>query len=59
LEYFSAIWYNLWPFGTVGGFLVYFSRFGIFCTKKNLATLRSADPPPLFTGTFPELSLRE
>jgi hypothetical protein len=30
LEYFSAIWYNLWPFGTVCGQLVYLSRFGMF-----------------------------
>jgi hypothetical protein len=22
-EYFTAIWYNLWPFGIVCGFLVY------------------------------------
>jgi hypothetical protein len=36
LEYFTAIWYNLWPFGIVCGHLVYFSSFG---SKKNLATL--------------------
>jgi cytosine/uracil/thiamine/allantoin permease len=24
LEHFTAIWYNLWPFGTVCGHLVYF-----------------------------------
>jgi hypothetical protein len=24
LEYFTAIWYNLWPFGIVCGNLVYF-----------------------------------
>jgi hypothetical protein len=28
--YFMAIWYNVWPFGVVGGPLVYFSRFGMF-----------------------------
>jgi hypothetical protein len=33
LEYFMAIWYNLWPFVTVCDHLLYFSRF------KNLATL--------------------
>jgi hypothetical protein len=25
LEYFTAIWYNVWPFGIVCGHLVYFS----------------------------------
>jgi hypothetical protein len=30
LEYFMAIWYNLWPFGIIGGHLLYFSRFGMF-----------------------------
>jgi hypothetical protein len=30
LEYFTAIWYNLWPFGIVCGHLVYFSSFGMF-----------------------------
>jgi hypothetical protein len=30
LEYFSTIWYNLWPFGIVCGHLVYFSLFGMF-----------------------------
>jgi hypothetical protein len=24
LEYFVAVWYNLWPFGTASGHLVYF-----------------------------------
>jgi hypothetical protein len=32
--YFTAKWYILWPFGTLCGHLVYFSRFG-----KNLAAL--------------------
>jgi hypothetical protein len=27
LEYFMAIWYNLWPFVIVCGHLVYFSQF--------------------------------
>jgi hypothetical protein len=30
LEYFTAIWYNLWLFGIVCGHLVYFLRFGKF-----------------------------
>jgi hypothetical protein len=34
LEYFTAIWYNLWPFGIVSGNLVYFSHFGIFGSRK-------------------------
>jgi hypothetical protein len=38
LEYFTANWYNLLPFGIFCGHLVYFLRFGIW-TKKNLATL--------------------
>jgi hypothetical protein len=28
LEYFTAIWYNLWPFGIFCDHLVYFSQFG-------------------------------
>jgi hypothetical protein len=34
LEYFTAIWYNLWPFGIVCGNLVYFSHFGMFGPRK-------------------------
>jgi hypothetical protein len=34
LEYFTAIWYNLWPFGIVCGHLVYFSLFGMFGPRK-------------------------
>jgi hypothetical protein len=30
LEFFVAIWYNLWTFGIVFGHLVYFSHFGMF-----------------------------
>jgi hypothetical protein len=30
LEYFKAIWYNLWPFGNVCGHLSYYSHFGMF-----------------------------
>jgi hypothetical protein len=36
LEFFTAIWYNLWPFGTVGGHLVFFSNFCMFGTRKSL-----------------------
>jgi hypothetical protein len=39
LDYFMAIWYNLWPFGMVCGHLFYFSPFWNVGTKKNLATL--------------------
>jgi hypothetical protein len=39
LEYFMAIWYNLWPFGLVCGHLVYFFPFWYVWTKENLATL--------------------
>jgi hypothetical protein len=39
LEYFTAIWYNLWPIGVVCGHLVYFSPIWNVWTKKNLATL--------------------
>jgi hypothetical protein len=34
LEYFTAIWNNLLPFGIVCGHLVYFSRFGMFERRK-------------------------
>jgi hypothetical protein len=34
LEYFTAIWYNLWPFGVVCVHLVYFSRFDMFGPRK-------------------------
>jgi hypothetical protein len=33
-EYFTAIWYNLWPFSIVCGPLVYFLRFGMIGTRK-------------------------
>jgi hypothetical protein len=39
LEYFAAIWYNLWPFDIDCGHLVYFSPLWYVWTKKNLATL--------------------
>jgi outer membrane murein-binding lipoprotein Lpp len=39
LEYFMAVWYNLWPVGIVCGHLVCFSQFGMFGSRKNLATL--------------------
>jgi hypothetical protein len=39
LEYFTAILYNLQPFGTVCGHLVYFIPFWYVWTKKNLSTL--------------------
>jgi hypothetical protein len=35
LEYFLAIWYNLWTFGVVCGHLKYFSRVGMFGPKKS------------------------
>jgi hypothetical protein len=35
LEYNTGIWYNLWPFGTVCGHLVYFSHFGMFGPRKS------------------------
>jgi hypothetical protein len=34
LEYFMAIWYNLWPFGIICGHLLYFSQFGMFGPRK-------------------------
>jgi hypothetical protein len=34
LEYFMAIWYNLWPFGIVCGHLVYFPHFGMLGQGK-------------------------
>jgi hypothetical protein len=38
LEYFTAIWYSLWPFGIVCRHLVFFPFWYVW-TKKNLATL--------------------
>jgi hypothetical protein len=35
LEYFTAIWYNLWPFGNVDAFWYIFPRFGILCLEKS------------------------
>jgi hypothetical protein len=37
LEYFTAIWYDLWPFGIVCGHLLHyiFSQFGMFGPKKS------------------------
>jgi hypothetical protein len=34
LEYFTALWYILWPFAIICGHLVYFSRFGMFGPRK-------------------------
>jgi hypothetical protein len=34
LEYFTAILYILWPFGTACVHLVYFPRFGVFGPRK-------------------------
>jgi hypothetical protein len=45
LEYFTAIWYNLWPFVINCGHLVYFFHFGMFGPRKNLATLILTYPP--------------
>jgi hypothetical protein len=40
LEYFTAIWYNSWPFDIVCGYLVYFFTFWyVWTNKKNLANL--------------------
>jgi hypothetical protein len=41
LEYFMAVWYNLWPSGIVCGHLLYFFPIWYVWTKKNLATLVS------------------
>jgi hypothetical protein len=34
LEYFMAIWHNVWQFGIVCDYLVYFSHFGMFGQRK-------------------------
>jgi hypothetical protein len=34
LEYFMTIWNILWPFGIVGGNLLYFYQFGMFRPRK-------------------------
>jgi hypothetical protein len=46
LEYFTATWYNLQPFGIVCGSFGVFFPFWYVWTKKNLATLLS------LTGVF-------
>jgi hypothetical protein len=33
-EYFTAIWYNLWPFGIVCVHLVHFFQFGMLGPRK-------------------------
>jgi hypothetical protein len=35
LVYFVSVWYTLWPFGIIYGYLVYFSRFGILYQEKS------------------------
>jgi hypothetical protein len=35
LEYFTAIWYILWPFGNVVVIWYMFPRFGILCQEKS------------------------
>jgi hypothetical protein len=35
LEYFTAIWYILWPFDFVSVHWEYFSRFGMFGPREN------------------------
>jgi hypothetical protein len=39
LEYFMAIWHNVWQFGIVCDYLVYFFPFWYVWTKANLATM--------------------
>jgi hypothetical protein len=34
LEYFMAIWHNVWQFGIVCGHWVYFSHFGMFGPRQ-------------------------
>jgi hypothetical protein len=35
LSYFTAIWCMFWPFHTIYGHLVYFSRFGMLYQEKS------------------------
>jgi hypothetical protein len=39
LEYFMAIWHNVWQFGIVCGHLVYYFPFWYVWSETNLATL--------------------
>jgi hypothetical protein len=39
MEYFTAICYNLWQFGIVGGHLIYFFPIWYAWSKQNMATL--------------------
>jgi hypothetical protein len=56
LEYFTAIWYNLWPFGIVCGHLVYVSHSGMFGPRKNLATLVRRGKMNSTSSYFPHIS---
>jgi hypothetical protein len=42
-EYYTVIWYNVWPFNNVVVICYIFPRFGILYQKKNLATLTCTD----------------
>jgi hypothetical protein len=46
-----TVWYNIWPFGIVCGHLVYFSRFGMFGTRK-IWQHRGATFPSRFLTSF-------
>jgi hypothetical protein len=48
LEYFTAIWYNLLPFGIICGRLVYFSHFSMFGPRKIWQPWRGAIKPDHF-----------
>jgi hypothetical protein len=50
LEYFTVIWYILWPFGNVVAIWYIFSRFGTLCqeTSGNPA-LREENRPSVLT----------
>jgi hypothetical protein len=57
LEYFMAIWYNLWPFGTVCVHLLYFYQFVCLEQEKSgnperpgIGGMETAQKNPLRSG---------
>jgi hypothetical protein len=57
LEYFFAIWYNLWPFGIICAHLVYYSHFGMFGPRKIWQLWVQDDRGKCFVLFFPPFYL--
>jgi hypothetical protein len=55
LVYSTAIWYILWPFGILFGYLVHFSRFGMLYREKSGNPGPELSPATNCSGFFPPL----